>query len=71
MRFTLFSFVRRSIDSLCQAVKHLLRRWTKPNNDALVLNTVLYPVVLAEHAHPFEYPPLRMNNPFGLFGLTS
>jgi hypothetical protein len=27
--------------------------------------------VLAENAHPFEDPPLRMNNPFGLFGLTS
>ena len=27
--------------------------------------------VLAENAHPFEDPPLRMNSPFGLFGLTS
>jgi hypothetical protein len=26
--------------------------------------------VLAENAHPFEDPPLRMNNPFELFGLT-
>ena len=27
--------------------------------------------VLAENAHPFGDPPLRMDNPFGLFGLTS
>ena len=26
---------------------------------------------LAENAHPFKDPPLRMNSPFGLFGLTS
>ena len=25
-------------------------------------------VVLAENAHPFEDPPLRMNNPFGFSG---
>ncbi len=25
--------------------------------------------VLAENVHPFEDPPLRMNNPVGLFGL--
>ena len=28
-------------------------------------------IVMAENAHPFEDPPLRMNDPFGLFGLTS
>jgi len=27
-------------------------------------------LVLAENAHPFEDPPLRMNNPFGVFRLT-
>jgi hypothetical protein len=28
-------------------------------------------IVLAENAHPFKDPPLRMNSPCGLFGLTS
>ena len=41
MDFSFFSRVRQGIRSLCQAVKHLLRRWTKPNNDAPVLNTAL------------------------------
>ena len=27
-------------------------------------------LVLAENAHPFENPSLRIDNPFGLFGLT-
>ena len=105
MDFSFFSRVRQGIRSLCQAVKHLLRRWTMPDNDAPVLNTALDltrsrtelvlenallrqqlivlnrhtkrpalawrdRAVLAENAHPFEDPPLWMNNPFGLFGLT-
>jgi len=41
MDFSLFSLVRQGIRSLCQAVRQLLRRWTKPNNDAPVLNTAL------------------------------
>ena len=41
MDFSLFSLVRQSIRSLCQAVKQFFRRWTKPNDDALVLNTAL------------------------------
>jgi hypothetical protein len=32
---------------------------------------VSFAPVLAESAHPFEDPPLGMNNPFGLFELTS
>ena len=35
------SFLRQSVHALCQAVKHLLRRWTKPNSDALVLNAAV------------------------------
>jgi putative transposase len=41
MSFSLFSFGRKSIDSLCQAAKQRLRRWTKPDNHALVLNAAL------------------------------
>lgn len=41
MDFSFFSRVRQGIRSLCQAVKHLLRRWTMPDNDAPVLNTAL------------------------------
>ncbi len=41
MNIPLFSFVRHSIDALCQAVKRRLHHWTKPDNHALVLNTVL------------------------------
>ena len=41
MDFSFFSRVRQGIRSLCQAVKHLLSRWTKPDNDAPVLNTAL------------------------------
>ena len=37
----------------------------------IVLHHPMQVPVLAENAHPFENPPLRMNNPFGLFGLTS
>jgi hypothetical protein len=36
-----FSFARHSIHALGQAVKRLLRRWTKPHNDALVVNAAL------------------------------
>jgi hypothetical protein len=35
------NFLPQSVHALCQAVKQLLRRWTKPNNDALVLNAAL------------------------------
>ena len=38
------SFLRQSVHALCQAVKHLLRRWTKPNLDAAVLNTAVMAV---------------------------
>ena len=41
MVFSFFSRVGQGIRSLCQAVKHLLSRWTKPDNDAPVLNTAL------------------------------
>ena len=121
MNFSLFSFVRNSIGSCCQAAKQRLRQWTKPDSHALVLSTALdvtrsrselvlenmllrqqlivlkrqmrraslterdrvlfvllasklrgwKQAVLAENAHPFKDPPLRMNDPFGLFGLTS
>jgi putative transposase len=40
MHLPLFSFVRRWADSLCQAAKRYLRRCTKPNNHALLLNGV-------------------------------
>jgi putative transposase len=41
MNYSPFSFVRQSMDSLCQAARQLLRRWTKPDGHDLVLNTVL------------------------------
>lgn len=41
MDLSFFSLVRQGIRSLCQAAKQLFRRWTKPNNDAPVLNTAL------------------------------
>ena len=41
MNFSPFSFVRQSIDSLCQAAKQRLRQWTKPDNHALVLNAAM------------------------------
>ena len=41
MSLSPFPFVRQSIRSLCQAVKHHFRRWTKPDSHGLVLNTAL------------------------------
>ena len=41
MNFSPFSFVRQSIDSLYQAAKQRLRRWTKPDNHDLVLNVAM------------------------------
>ena len=35
------SFVRQSIESVCQAAKQRLRRWTKPDNHDLVLNAAM------------------------------
>jgi len=35
------NFLRQSVHALCQAVKQLLRRWTKPINDALLLNAAV------------------------------
>ena len=42
MTLPLFSLVRQSIDSLCQAVKRDVRQWTKPENHKLVFNTVVH-----------------------------
>jgi len=41
MSFSPFSFVRMSIDFVCQAAKQRLRQWTKPGNHALVLNAAM------------------------------
>jgi putative transposase len=41
MNFSPLSFVRRSTDSLCQAAKQRLRRWTKPDSHALVLSAAM------------------------------
>lgn len=41
MRFSPFSLVQKSIDSLYQSAKQRLRRWTRPNNHALVLNAAM------------------------------
>jgi putative transposase len=41
MSFSPFSFVRKSIDSLCQSAKQRLRQWTKPENHDLVLSTAM------------------------------
>jgi putative transposase len=41
MRFSPFSFLRRTIDSLFQATKQYFRRWTKPDNQDLVLNAAI------------------------------
>ena len=41
MSLSPFPFVRQNIDTLCQAVKRHLRRWTKPDSHGLVLNTAL------------------------------
>jgi putative transposase len=38
---SVFSSVRQGIRCFFQTVKHLLRRWTKPTNDAPVLNSAL------------------------------
>ena len=35
------SFLRQSVQLLCQAVKRRLRQWTKPNNHTLILNIAL------------------------------
>jgi len=55
MDIPLFSFVRHSIDALCQAVKRRLHHWTKPDNHALVLNTVL----VRHDQGRTRVPPLR------------
>jgi putative transposase len=41
MSFSPFSFVRRTIDTLCQSAKQRLRHWTKPDNHALALNAAM------------------------------
>ena len=41
MNIPLFSFVRHSIDALCQAVKRRLHHWTKPDNHILLLNAAV------------------------------
>jgi hypothetical protein len=41
MYFSLFSFVRNSVDSYCQAAKQRLRQWTKPDNHDPVLNAAM------------------------------
>ena len=41
MDFSFFSHMRQGIRSLCQAVTRILRRWTKPRNDAPVLSTAI------------------------------
>ncbi len=35
------SFLRQSVQLLCQIVKRRFRQWTKPNNHTLILNTAL------------------------------
>ena len=35
------NLLQQSVHALCRAVKHLLRRWTKPSNDALVRNAAV------------------------------
>jgi hypothetical protein len=41
MSFSLGSLARQGILYVCQALAQLLRRWTKPRNDAAVLNTAV------------------------------
>jgi len=41
MSFSPFSFVRKSIDSLCHSAKQRLRQWTKPDNHGLVLSAAM------------------------------
>jgi hypothetical protein len=43
MRFSLLSFVRKSLDCLCQSAKQRLGQWTKLDNHAPVLNAALHP----------------------------
>jgi putative transposase len=41
MRFSPFSFVRKSINTVCQSAKQRLRQWTRPDNQDLVLNAAI------------------------------
>jgi hypothetical protein len=41
MSFSPVSFLRHSIDSVCQAAKQRLRQWTKRDTHSLVLNAAL------------------------------
>jgi len=41
MSFSPFSFVRKSIDTLCQSGVQRLRQWTKPGNHDLVPNAAM------------------------------
>lgn len=41
MNLSPFSFVRQRVDSLCRLAQQRLRQWTKPDNQALILNTAL------------------------------
>ncbi len=41
MSVSLVSLARQGILCVCQALAQLLRRWTKPRNDAAVLNTAV------------------------------
>ena len=41
MSLSPFPFVKQNIDTLCQAVKRHLHRWTKPDGHGLVYNTAL------------------------------
>jgi len=41
MSFSPFSFVRKSIDSLCQAARQRLRQWTKPDSHSLALSAAM------------------------------
>jgi putative transposase len=43
MRFSPFSFMRKSIDSVCQSATQRLRQWTKPHNQDLVPNAAIDP----------------------------
>lgn len=41
MSSSLFSFMRKRIDSVCQSARQRLHQWTKPDNQDLVLNAAL------------------------------
>jgi putative transposase len=41
MSFSPFSFVRKSIASLCQAAKQRLCQWTKPDSHSLALSAAM------------------------------